>query len=278
MHEYSIVYLIHKIQTSTVGQRMARNELRLKYHYHSCPIRIEPDRFSKLFDLLYSRFIGFNRYTFILCKWKFQKQKANRSWISFRLISVSGSIVPSLITIVSNGISLRWIIRVRGFINEQSNRRKDETRHIIIIITVECLMAIVSSWLVDVLLSITHCHRSLALADDCPHFLRQSQMILAVSDLFNSVSNIFLFYYASRLFRRELYLMLHEWITLCKKQSCCYCKFEFKRACIPIPSQLPNATLRTTSSLKVTRSGSSEPRKKSRYIQLQVMTHKTIVT
>lgn len=66
MHDRSIVYLIHRIQISSVGQRMARNELRLKYHYHTCPIRMQADFFLRIYDLLYSRILGLNRYTFIL--------------------------------------------------------------------------------------------------------------------------------------------------------------------------------------------------------------------
>jgi hypothetical protein len=66
MHQRPIVYLIHKIQLSTTGQRMARNELRLKYHYHTCPFRFKPDFFLKIYNLLYSRILGFNRYTIIL--------------------------------------------------------------------------------------------------------------------------------------------------------------------------------------------------------------------
>ena len=47
---------------------MARNELRLKYHYHTCPIRFQADVFLKIYNILYSRFLGFNRYSLILGK------------------------------------------------------------------------------------------------------------------------------------------------------------------------------------------------------------------
>jgi hypothetical protein len=63
-----MVDLIHKYQLSTTGKKMARNELRVKYHYHTCPIRIQPDLFLNIYDLLYSRSLGLNRYTFILGK------------------------------------------------------------------------------------------------------------------------------------------------------------------------------------------------------------------
>jgi hypothetical protein len=68
MHQRPIVYLIQKIQLATLGSKMARNELRLKYHYHTCLFRFQPDLFSKLYDILYSRILGFNRYTIILGK------------------------------------------------------------------------------------------------------------------------------------------------------------------------------------------------------------------
>ena len=72
MHQRPIVYLIHKIQLSTTGKMMALNELRLKYQYHTCPIRIKPRLFFKLHDILYSRVFGFNRYTLILCELRFK--------------------------------------------------------------------------------------------------------------------------------------------------------------------------------------------------------------
>jgi hypothetical protein len=68
MHQRPILYLIHKVQLSTIGQKMGRNELRLKYHYHTCPFRLKPDFFLQIYDLLYSRILGFNRYTLILGK------------------------------------------------------------------------------------------------------------------------------------------------------------------------------------------------------------------
>lgn len=66
MHQRPIVNLIHKIQTAMHGSRMPRNELRIRYHYHTCLIRLQPNTFEKLFNILYSRVLGFNRYTFIL--------------------------------------------------------------------------------------------------------------------------------------------------------------------------------------------------------------------
>jgi hypothetical protein len=70
MHQRPIVYLIHKIQLATIGQKMARNELRLKYHYHTCSFRLQADFFLRIYNLFYSRILGFNRYTLILGKCK----------------------------------------------------------------------------------------------------------------------------------------------------------------------------------------------------------------
>lgn len=66
MHTYGIVRLIHKIQLATVGKRMPRAEIRLKYHYHTCPVQIPADVFHRLYEFIYSRLLGFNRYTLIL--------------------------------------------------------------------------------------------------------------------------------------------------------------------------------------------------------------------
>ena len=66
MHQRPIVDLIRKVQLSTTGTKMARNELRLKYHYHTCPIPLKPEFFIRIFNLLYSRILGLNRYTMIL--------------------------------------------------------------------------------------------------------------------------------------------------------------------------------------------------------------------
>ena len=68
MHERPIVALIQKIQLTTLGRKMARNELRVKYHYHTCLFRLQAEFFLRIYDLLYSRKFGFNRYTLILGK------------------------------------------------------------------------------------------------------------------------------------------------------------------------------------------------------------------
>ena len=71
MHQRPIVDLIRKYQSSTIRKKMARNELRLKYHYHTCPFRMRSELFLDAYDLLYSRTFGFNRYTIILGKLNF---------------------------------------------------------------------------------------------------------------------------------------------------------------------------------------------------------------
>ncbi|UJR27663.1 hypothetical protein I4U23_008943 [Adineta vaga] len=212
IHQRSIVDLIHKYQLSTTGKRMARNELRLKYHYHTCPFRIQSDLFLNIFDLLYSRIFGFNRYTMIL---------------------VLGSILPSVVIILGNAISLQCIIANRSSIGEQtraSRRRTDETRRVIIIITTECLLAVINSWFVDIILSFNYCDRSVAIGDDCPDYLYRSQTFLALSDFLNSVSNIALHCFAGRRFRHELKRMLQAWITSIRKHIPCSCKIECRNA------------------------------------------------
>ncbi|CAF0879284.1 unnamed protein product [Adineta ricciae] len=211
MHQRPIVYLIHKYQLSTIGKKMARNELRLKYHYHTCPFRIQSELFLDTYDLLYSRTFGFNRYTIIL---------------------VMGSIFPSIATILGNAISLQCIIAIRSSVVEQtraSRRRTDETRRVIIIITTECLLAVINSWFVDIILSINYCRRSLAIGDDCPDFLRRSQTFLFLCDFLNSTSNIILHCFAGRRFRHELKRMLQAWINTIRKRIPCYCYIQWKK-------------------------------------------------
>jgi hypothetical protein len=132
---------------------------------------------------------------------------------------VVGSIIPSVVTIFGNAISLRWILTIRNSINQQSSvfRRTDETRRVIIIITIECLLAVINSWFVDIILSIKYCRRSVAIGDDCPYFLRRYHPLLAFFDLLNSMSNILLYCFAAKRFRHELERMIKIWINTIKK-------------------------------------------------------------
>jgi hypothetical protein len=140
---------------------------------------------------------------------------------------VIGSIIPSLVTIFGNAISLRGIITIRNSINEQSSvfRRTDETRRVIIIITTECLLSIINSWFVDIILSIKYCGRSVAIGDDCPYFLRRYHPLLAFFDLLNSMSNIILYCFAAKRFRHELERMIKGWINTIKKCLPCDCPY-----------------------------------------------------
>ncbi|CAF0829853.1 unnamed protein product [Rotaria sp. Silwood1] len=260
MHERPIVYLIQRIQVSTMGARMARNELRLKYHYHTCPIRFEPNFFLQIYNLLYSRLLGVNRYTSIL---------------------VLGSIIPSIITILANAVSLRWIITIRGSFNQQSRlsrRRTDETRRVIIIITTECILAIINSWFVDIILSIKYCGHSVVIGDDCPHFLRRSHALLALSDLLNSMSNIVLYSFAGRRFRHELKRMLNAWILAIKKRIPCYCRIEWKRS-IQLARKYDDdqCIAHSESSTKQSKPPNYPYEPKHEYIKLRVITYPTSV-
>ena len=132
-----------------------------------------------------------------------------------------GSILPSVTTIFSNALSLRWILTIRSTVHEHpsaSRHRTDETRRVIIIVTTECLLAILNSWLIDIILSMKYCHRSVAIGDDCPYFLRRHHQLLAVFDLLNSMSNILLYCFAGKRFRYELQRMLGVWSTAVKKK------------------------------------------------------------
>ncbi|CAF0817167.1 unnamed protein product [Adineta ricciae] len=251
MHQRSIVSFIQKIQLATLKSKMARNELRLKYHYHTCLIRLQPDLFLNLYDILYSRVLAFNRYTIIL---------------------VIGSIIPSILTILSNAISLRWILNIRNSVNKQSAvfHRTDETRRVILIITIECLLSVINSWLVDIILSIIYCHRSVAIGDDCPDFLRHYHPFLAFFDLLNSMSNIFLYCYATKRFRHELERMLKGWIHPIRKHLSYYCQRQHSKVRRQNYEEEPN-TLPSEVSVHVSKPSKQRPSKKYEYIKLKLV-------
>ena len=214
-HQRPIVYLIHRFELATAGRRTSRNELRLKYHYHSCLFRLPAHIFLKLYDLLYARFLQFNRYTIVLGSLRFFL----KPW-AMSSFSVLGSIVPSLVTIFSNALSLRWIVLIRKSITEQSammRKRTDETHRVIFIITIECLLAVFNSWFIDLILSVKFCGGSVAIGDDCPQFLRRFHQYLVFFDLLNSISNIFLYGLAGKRFRCELKNVLRPGCRLMTK-------------------------------------------------------------
>ena len=267
MHQRPIVALIHKIELSTLGTKLARNELHLKYHYHSCPIRLDPDVFLTIYNLLYSRLLAFNRYTIILGN--FFRIIFTQPHLSVRL--VVGSILPSLITILSNMVSLQSIISVRKTIDDEyraSRQRAEETRRVVIIITVECLLAILNSWFVDVVLSVRHCGGSVALADDCPHFLRRSQLFFACSDLVNSMSNIVLYCFAGRRFRMEFRSMLDEWYGCVRRCIPCYCRIEWRRIPKGSQSYAEQFIMQSSTSNKSIRMTSSMYQSRQQYVRI----------
>ncbi|UJR21726.1 hypothetical protein I4U23_024803 [Adineta vaga] len=259
MHQRSIVDIIQKIQSDTIGSKMARNELRLKYHYHTCLFRLQPVTFFYLYDALYSRILGFNRYTIIL---------------------VIGSIIPSFVTILGNTISLRWILNIRNSVHKHSAafHRTDETRRVILIITIECLLSVINSWFVDLILSIKYCNRSVAIGDDCPHFLRRYHPFLAFSDLFNSMSNIFLYCFAAKRFRQELERMLKGWIHVVREHVSCYCQWHRKyskmrkRNYEDGPNTLPSDV--STHLVKISKRDFNQ---QCEYIQLELITTPDII-
>ena len=144
-----------------------------------------------------------------------------------------GSILPSLVTIVSNFIS---VYRIRAFNHVASNRisfcrrRKDDTRRVLFVITVECLLAILNSWFMDIFLSLVYCKKKLLADDDCPLFLQQNFDFLVMFDLFNSLSNIVLHCLSGTQFRRELMAMVRSCFGSFKNviPGICYCPVKFR--------------------------------------------------
>lgn len=67
-HQKPIVNLIQKILFYQTGQRINRNEIRRKYHFHECLFLQDPKFFHRYYDFMYSRIFGFNRHTLLLGK------------------------------------------------------------------------------------------------------------------------------------------------------------------------------------------------------------------
>ena len=190
-----------------------------------------------------------------------------------------GSIIPSIITILGNAISLRWILRIRNSVNQHSSvfRRTDETRRVIIIITIECLLAVINSWFIDIILSIKYCHRSVAIGDDCPNFLRRYHLLLTFFDLLNSMSNIILYCFATRRFRHELKRMITFWLNTIKKRLLCYsiCKIKTTKQLRNqaedenfIPSDVSSRKFQTSKNRNKT---------KDEYIELRIVTSRDTI-
>ena len=105
-------------------------------------------------------------------------------------------------------------------------RRTDDTRRVLIVITVECLLSICNSWFSDIVLSLVYCGRNLSAGDDCPKYLRQNYDLLVMFDLFNSSSNILLHCLCGKRFRKELREIFKSIFKCCQHCSralwCCY--------------------------------------------------------
>jgi len=179
-------------------------------------------------------------------------------------------------------MSVRCIIAIRNSVNEQSRasrRRTDETRRVIIIITTECLLAIINSWFVDAILSIKYCDRSYAVGDDCPYFLRRAQALLPLCDLLNSMSNIVLYCFAGRRFRQELKRMLKAWIQAIRKRIPCYCRIEWtkSREFIRNDDNEQQQIAQSESSTKPSKTVKSPNEQRHEYVKLRVVTYPTTV-
>ncbi|CAF2014546.1 unnamed protein product [Rotaria magnacalcarata] len=214
-HQKPIVNLIQKIILNQTGHRMSRNEIRRKYHFHECIFRQQANFFHRYYDFMYNRMFAFNRHTLLL---------------------VFGSIIPSLITIGSSIISvcrLRELNRLTSIYILPCRRRTDDTRRILLVITVECLLSILNSWFSNIVLSLVYCQRNLLAGDDCPAYLHQNYDLLVMFDMFNSVSNIILHCLCGKRFRNELRRMLKSFLNLSKQCFhhiwCCYFQIDCRK-------------------------------------------------
>ena len=108
-----------------------------------------------------------------------------------------------------------------------SRRRTDDTRRVLLVITVECFFAIINSWFSDIVLSFIYCKKKFLAEDDCPRFLEENYHILVMFDVLNSLSNIVLHCVSGQHFRQELFAMFHALIRLMKemlRRQCCACR------------------------------------------------------
>jgi hypothetical protein len=149
---------------------------------------------------------------------------------------------------------------------------------VIIIITTECLLAVLSSWFIDIILSINYCNWSVAIGDDCPNFLRDYHPFLAFFDLLNSMSNILLYCYAGKRFRHELERMLNAWILTMRKRLPCYCHWEWRHP-TAIRTNLDEEQFFVPSetSFQPVKNGEHGTKKKHEYIKLRPITGPTSV-
>jgi hypothetical protein len=74
-HQKSIVNLIQKLLFHQTGQRITRNEIRRKFHFHECLFPQGPNFFHQHYNFMYSRMFGFNRHTLVLGKILFSRKE-----------------------------------------------------------------------------------------------------------------------------------------------------------------------------------------------------------
>ncbi|CAF1546401.1 unnamed protein product, partial [Rotaria sordida] len=102
-----------------------------------------------------------------------------------------GNVLPSFMTIISNILSVYRLHQSNRLTSNYilpCRRRTDDTRRVVLVITVECLFAIINSWFSDIILSLVYCKRNLLADDDCPMFLKENINLLIMFDMFNSIS------------------------------------------------------------------------------------------
>ncbi|CAF1337084.1 unnamed protein product, partial [Didymodactylos carnosus] len=181
---------------------------------------------------------------------------------------VFGSILPSIVTISGNITSVIRIIQLRRLTTVHlSTRTNDDSRRVLVIITIECALAILSSWFIDILLSLIYCKGSLLNSDDCPMYLRKNYDILITLDFLNSISNIFLHCICGKRFRRELRRMIGAWCQhLTKYLFCCYCKVRsyksWERSQQPPLPPIGSSNELSNKQIYITIKSSPEPSKK----------------
>ena len=141
-------------------------------------------------------------------------------------VSVFGSILPSLITIFSNGLTVCRIRQLNPLtLIVPCRRRTADTRRVLVVITVECLFAIVNCWFSNILISIIYCKGTLLAEDDCPKYLKSNYALLVLFDMFNSISNLILHCLCEKHFRHEFYRIFQYWYELFQgifTTICCY--------------------------------------------------------
>jgi hypothetical protein len=74
-HKKVVVNLIQKIIFYQTGDRITRNEIRRKYHFHECLFPQETNFFHRYYSFMFSRILGLNRHTLLLGKNIYKKMR-----------------------------------------------------------------------------------------------------------------------------------------------------------------------------------------------------------